>query len=230
MKFLLQQQEWKASGERAGYLDTRSPLGRTPLLWSIEACSPRITRMLVDAGADTMTAVRLTTADGSGRVVFNGTPLAFAGWFLSVKRVRREDATESQLHSWEAIRRLLMRVEAVHAVCWLWTSDAPPVAHAAEEGSGRAVIATSTPLVSMLPILRRRAGRPRVLLAALFRWVVMSCSKKPCLLCFVLACWFIVLYRNFVDVQGLSYQHSHSHYCAPCLYQRLRYSRTCFCF
>eukprot|EP00903_Cladosiphon_okamuranus_P019373 g17813.t1 len=54
-----------------------------------------------------------------GRAVVNVTPLALVHKFLGVKIVGGKDPTESQLHGLEAIRRLLMRVEAVHAIAWL---------------------------------------------------------------------------------------------------------------
>ena len=66
----------------------------------------------MDAGADTTAAVRVTTKG----VTSTFTPLAHAGYFLGARRVGGKDALESQVHSLEAIRRLLMRVEAVHAV------------------------------------------------------------------------------------------------------------------
>lgn len=166
VRFLLQQPEQRAGGEGAGYLETCDPSGGTPMLRSIWTYCPRVTRMLVDAGADTTTAVRLK--DAEGRVVFNDTPLAYAERLYDA--VGREGATESQLHDMEAIRRLLLRVEAVHAVSWLWASEA--TTYAAAEATGRAVKAPPTPLIVMLPILKRRAGRPRRLLTALFRWVV----------------------------------------------------------
>ncbi len=171
VKFLLQQWKRNASSREngTGYLDVRRrSSGRTPLLNSMLACSPRITRMLVDAGADTSTAIHLSIGE---KVYFDGTPLAYTELCLANKNAGGEDATESQLQSMEAIRRLLMRVEACHAVSWLWASNAHAVPRAASESAGAASAATSTPLVSMLPILRRRAGRPRVLLAALSRWV-----------------------------------------------------------
>ena len=65
-----------------------------------------------DAGADTTAAVRVTTKG----VTSTFTPLAHASYFLGAGRVGGKDALESQVHSLEAIRRLLMRVEAVHAV------------------------------------------------------------------------------------------------------------------
>lgn len=64
-----------------------------------------------------------------------------------------QPATEEYLHRLEAIRRLLLRVEAVHAVSWLWPSDAPFVGRAAGNGPEP----PSPPLrLMLLPILRRR--------------------------------------------------------------------------
>ena len=70
-----------------------------------------------------------------------------------------------------------MRVEAVHGVAWLWANDAPSATLAAAEGTGRATERASVSLTSVLPILRKRAGRPRVLLAALFRWMVCDVDR-----------------------------------------------------
>ena len=53
-----------------------------------------------------------------------------------------------------------MRVEAVHGVAWLWANDAPSATLAAAEGTGRATETASVSLTSVLPILRKRAGRP----------------------------------------------------------------------
>lgn len=64
-----------------------------------------------------------------------------------------------------------MRVEAVHAVSWLWVSRSPSVSHTTTEDIGKATKTASTRLISMLPLLRRRAGRPRMPLAALFMCV-----------------------------------------------------------
>ena len=63
-----------------------------------------------------------------------------------------------------------MRVEAVDAVSWLWAAD---VAHSAMTKAPSRSEMAPTPLTLMLPVLRRRAERPRVFLVALFRWAVM---------------------------------------------------------
>ncbi|CAM9832717.1 unnamed protein product [Ectocarpus sp. 6 AP-2014] len=63
------------------------------------------------------------------------------------------------------IRRLLLRVEAVHAVSWLWPSDASFLGHAAENGPEPLL----PPLRLMLPILKRRTKGRGGLAATLLR-------------------------------------------------------------
>ncbi len=116
-KFLLQQRK----GDEAAYVNYRSIDSLTPLIGAVGyivfSCpSPRIVRLLVDAGADTKSA--------NPRI--NQTPLATASRMLREKKINGKDATEDQLHRLEGVRRLLLRVEAVHAVSFLWPVDAPP--------------------------------------------------------------------------------------------------------
>lgn len=143
-------------------------------------------RLLLDAGADSSSTVRVV--NDRGGVFFNDTPLNLAnccirektvvGGYHSLKTGRHTtDATEEMLHALQAVRRLLLRVEAVHAVSWLWPNDIPSIAHT-PEGTSRSNT-VSTPLRMMMPLMRRRARRPRVLLArvllaALFRWAIVS--------------------------------------------------------
>ncbi len=161
VKLLLKTQvEGKSSSSGVSYVNHRTSCGRTPLLCAAgfygvgsahpPCTSPRIVRLLVDAGADTTSASSVT--DREGRVV-RGTPLVFTTRMLREKKVAGKDATEEQLHRLERIRRLLLRVEAVHAVSWLWPSELPFVARTAESRGTTA----STPLRKMLPLLRRRA-------------------------------------------------------------------------
>ena len=180
VKFLLQQ-ERRANGRGVAYPDTRHRNGSTPLVLSLQACrpcSPRIARLFVDAGADTASAFRLT--DGISMEIFNDTPLALVDMYIFGKTEKASETTESELNSLEASRRLLMRVEAVHALSWLWPSDDPSITHAGaargttSKGKAKKV---STPLLSMLPIVRRRVRRPKVLLAALFRWVMRDADR-----------------------------------------------------
>ena len=164
VKFLLQQRK----GDEANYLNYPLRYGNTPLVHTfgfggVSSPSPRIMRLLVNAEADTSSAVRRMYI--GGEVEFNGTLLTLAHHMLREKKVDGKAATEDQLNRLEGIRRLLLQVEAVHAVSWIW-----PIVDTDTEGTSRKVTA-STPLRRMLPIFRRRAERPRVLLAALFRWV-----------------------------------------------------------
>ena len=84
----------------------------------------------------------------------------------------KKDATEEQLHGREAARRLLLRVEAVRAVSWLWHINAPFARRVERDGTGKTETASS-PLRGMLPILRRRARRHGLVLAPVFRLVMM---------------------------------------------------------
>ena len=166
IKFLLQQRE----GHGAAYVNYQDRLGRTPLLYALgfgghSSPSPRIVRLLVDAGADDISPV--PAANTEDDVIFNETPLVFTSRMLREKRIAGEDVMEEPLHRLEGIRRLLLRVEAVHAVSFLWPVLLPSIIGMAE-GASRAMV-TSIPLRMMLPVLRRRARRPRVLLAALWR-------------------------------------------------------------
>lgn len=63
---------------------------------------------------------------------------------------------------------MLLRVKAVHAVSWLWVTDAPSIGRV-EEGVRKAT-SISAPLGRMMPTLRRRAARRGVSLASLFRY------------------------------------------------------------
>lgn len=172
IKFLLQQPPGKTAGG-ASYVDNKyNARDYTPLLLSIAHCRPctrRIVRLLIDAGADTRAPVRVTNVPG-GLPWFNDTPLAYTQYCLREKKVGGEVATEEQLQCLQSIRRLLMRVEAVRAVSWLWHNDAPPVRRAAE-GACKAHAATGsgTQLRMMLPLIRRRARRRGMTPAAIFR-------------------------------------------------------------
>lgn len=169
VKFLLQHMKQTTRRARAAYLNALGSSGQTPLFGAIVAAkfsSSRVVRLLADAGADMASPVRLT--DKAGMVFFNDTAMAFVHHFLTNKDIHgKPTITDDELHSLEASRRVLLRLEAVHAVSWLWTSCAPSVAYAAAEDTTGSQM---TPMASMLPVLSRRTRRPRVLLAAMFRW------------------------------------------------------------
>ena len=169
VKFLLQQMKPTARGERAAYLNSPGPTGQTPLFAAIyraKFSSSRIVRLLVDAGVDAESPIRLT--DDEGRIFFNDTPLiATVGGLIRKTVLQGKEATEDQIHSLTATSRLLLRLEAVHAASWLWTRRRPSSARNAPAAGGT----ERAPVPSVLSILRQRTRRPRVLLAAIFRWV-----------------------------------------------------------
>lgn len=191
---------WRALDGTREYVDTiRDPYRRTPLLCCVDACrsgSSRMARLLVDAGADTTSPVRVLRARGG--VGFHDTPLAYAARLLRERKRagEEEDATEEQLSRARAVHHLLLRMEAVRALSWVWpvAVDAPPppppaaagVARGAAEGGGEGgegpsndnetasstlLTATTTTtkasLRRMLPVLKAR--KRGVLLAALLR-------------------------------------------------------------
>ena len=174
MKLLLEKFTRRSAGVRA-YVNSRVPQGTTPLLASVAGCRPgaaRVARMLVEAGADTAAAAPAVNCFGV--VYFNGTPLALATALLRAKQVGGKPATEQQMRAIKAVRRFLLTADAVHAVSWLWTVDAPrrhTIAHhaAAEGAASGGQAAPSMQPALMLPTLRRRAGNRAVLLAGLFR-------------------------------------------------------------
>lgn len=183
VKFLLQRRQLEGSPtDLVGYVHSLDEYDATPLFNTIDGfdnssdsphhlISARVVRLLIDAGADTSAAVRVMNEAGSEDVYFDGTPLAFTIDCLANKRVGGEKgATEEQMFRLEAVRRLLLRVEAVHAVSWLWHKEPIMVGCAAggPNVTARETSASGAQMASMLPILRRRRGT--VILGPLFRW------------------------------------------------------------
>lgn len=171
VKFLLQHHHQDNAVRRRAFVNYRDEDGTTPLLCGIGfpyfvSPSPRIVRMLVDAGADTTSPLPLTNSEG--RVEFVDTPLSLASRIIrGMDKDGGGDEGEDLLHRLEAIRRVLLRFEAVHAASWLWQSHPRYVAEGASTTK-----ATSASLARMLPLLRKRARRHGVSWATLFRWVV----------------------------------------------------------
>lgn len=180
VKFLLRQMKWTTRGERAAYLNTLGRTGQTPLFAAIlktSFSSARIVRLLVDAGADAKSPVLLGPKEGE--VFFYDTALALVTRFLPNKGNEGDQtSTEEERNSLEASRRLLLRLEAVHATSWLWTRGTRGAASSAlAAAGGGATRSQMIPVISMLSILRQRARRPRVLLAAVFRWAGVDEGK-----------------------------------------------------
>ncbi|CAN0288597.1 unnamed protein product [Ectocarpus sp. 6 AP-2014] len=173
VKFLLRHRHKEGRcGVEGAYLNAREVNGYTPLVVCTKGCfsqAPRIVRMLVDAGADATSPVQVMNFKGG--VTFNDTPLAFTKYHLRKKIVADgKPATKEHLQRLEAICRLLLRVDAVHAVSWLWPSGAPFIGRATETDPEPPLPA----LKLMLPILKRRTKRRCGLVATLLRWVEKS--------------------------------------------------------
>ncbi len=174
MKFLLARQRFRSSSSKANYASSRDNVrGVTALIGAVDSARslpcPRIVRLLVDAGADTASSVRFTDRDGVG---FDGPPLAYATKVLREKKASGSGAKEEQLNGLEAVRRVLLRVEAARAVSWVWPGGAPDFGHDSSGTRGKTSTSTSTkkmPLAAMALALRRRPLRGGVLLAAQFR-------------------------------------------------------------
>eukprot|EP00903_Cladosiphon_okamuranus_P011472 g10805.t1 len=115
VRFLLRQ-DWGIP--RSTYVNARNDLGYTPLWLAAGAACPRIVRWLLDAGADE------TVACGNTNVFkFEGsqvTPLGFANDSIRQRSYRGRFATEEEMERMQAVRRLLLRVDAVRALSWVW--------------------------------------------------------------------------------------------------------------
>ena len=171
IKFLLlQQQQQQQQQENDGefdYVNACDSVGIRALFYgSAIAAAPRVARLLIEAGADATSDV-CTRTDGDDR----STLLDFVNHcLLREEAVCGSPASEETLRGLEAVRRLLLRMEAVHAVSFAWPTDDEP-------GVGRATICTGKtrgprpcrPLSWMVPAVRRRAAARRVVLANLFR-------------------------------------------------------------
>lgn len=113
----------------------------------------------------------------------DGTPLGFVNHLLRGKTSVRsgEPAKVKELNTLEAIRRLLLRVDAARAVSFLWPSDESRVGRAPENtrrAKAAAATASPTPLAAMLPILRRRTARRGMLFVNISRWGVVYGRAK----------------------------------------------------
>ncbi|CAM9171215.1 unnamed protein product [Ectocarpus sp. 8 AP-2014] len=168
MKLILEQHEGGSAGLAAYVNDTQDHLRRTALLSSIDtyddqSSSPRVVRLLIDAGADTTSAAPFESAEN--QVVYNDTPLEYAGRKLHEKAIGGKPATEEQLNGLVGIRRLLLRVEAAHAASWLWPSEVSRICDATAEDSNRT--RTTRPILSS-SILDQTTRRRGTILATMF--------------------------------------------------------------
>ena len=175
VKFLLQQREC-STDEYSATCVSATGLIIHAALGTFRFSSSKVVRLLINAGADETSTAHVETSEGQVVVV---APLAFISRITPSLREKHQQgcATEEALHSLEATRRMLLRVDALRAVSWLWAHDVRPTIHAAANDASLSE-SILTPLTSMLPVLRRRAGRPRVLLSALSGRSLSRCVMR----------------------------------------------------
>ncbi|CAM9615005.1 unnamed protein product, partial [Hapterophycus canaliculatus] len=118
VRFLLRENMAKTTS--SAYANSYDEIGRTVLYRAAWGAYPRIARFLLDAGADEKVSSQAQLTMGL-LLFFEDTPMALVERSLEEKMYRFERATEEQLLRLEAIRRLLLQVDAVRAVSWLWT-------------------------------------------------------------------------------------------------------------
>ncbi|CAM9872799.1 unnamed protein product [Ectocarpus fasciculatus] len=173
VKILLQQQRMTYI-DFDTYVNKQQPNGITPVACGIERASlsgsPRFLRLFLDAGADTSSTFRIVNKEGVE--VFSGTPLAYTTWFLRLPEAQGTDSTEGRVCGLEAVRRMLLQLEAIHAVSWCWPGDASAsIEQAAQDGTPRAkpTLTRDPPMGSVLPGRRRRTRAGRLLVTAASR-------------------------------------------------------------
>lgn len=164
VKFLLLHHQGKIDHGRP-YVDNICDRAcRTPLLKcagpqsGFSGC--KIAQMLIAYGADTTSPFTLKDELGESEPVT----------IIEIIDAAISDGSFVEKSWKKGIRRLLLQQKAVRATSWAWPGAAKEVA---VRSAAREVVVRETfvPLRRMLPIMRRRAGRPRVLLAALDRYV-----------------------------------------------------------
>lgn len=158
VKFLLRQ-DWGIP--KRVYVNARNDLGFTPLWLAVGSASPRIARWLLDAGAEETTTCQNTSplAFGGSRV----SPLGFAIDNIRMRHHRCRYATDEQVERMKAVRRVLLRVDAVRALSWLWCSGASCNVRSADEVGSDAERSTTAPNATIVRDQRRTA------ITALFR-------------------------------------------------------------
>ena len=184
--FLLHQQKKRTRNINEGirYVNNTGALGTTPLYHMIDIDgdnlhSPPAVRFLIDTGAITTSVFRNMYLRGT-ETPFDGTLLALVNHRLRYKKVGGKDATAEQLNRLEGVRRVLLQVEAAHAVSWLWCRDVAWINRPSGDigrSAKATAVTTPTAMRAMLPMLRRRSRRHGLLLAPLWRLVLCGAGK-----------------------------------------------------
>lgn len=140
----------------------------TPIAHATDFAFPRIARLLLDAGADE--TAKILAVDKQGLVMYRGTPLALAIRKLRMNESQGKPATEEQIHRLEAIRRMLLQVEAVPALSWLWPGSVPCVICApAKAADGEATNSETQVAIPVMTVIVGTGARRRAVSRALFR-------------------------------------------------------------
>lgn len=182
VRFLLQQCAHRTASEKVAYINNTGHdlFGGTPLTSAIfygfkSYSSRRIVRLLLDHGANVTSAAKAQDA------------FTYVDTLRLTKETRVDFATDEQMQRLESIHRLLLQEDAVHATSWLWPGEAVVPTDGGAAGASCKTKPSATSLTSMLPVVKRRASRPRLLLKALSRCVYLTylpddlCSPKVCL-------------------------------------------------
>ena len=105
----------------------------------------------------------------------------------------------------ERMRRLLLQVDAVHALSWLWnaSNETPLDADTAGDAAGDAAATATAATLRQLALVRRRSQKKpthRVILRALFRYLVLSVGRS-------VLCYFVCKSFHFSTRMVLSVWH-----------------------
>ena len=200
--------------ENTADVDVEAPgdaAGRTPLLRSVTARtrpSPRIVRMLVDAGANTTSAIALKNR--AGEVTCTTTPLD-----LTIRRLQEERAAaaagagagaaaaaegenKTVVHGLEAIRRLLLQVAAARAISWAWPNPKIPIIGA--QHAKTTFLASKRGLVSVPPVVNQRGNRRGCGRLAIVRRTAEARHRRPNLMPTLFRCEKYLAERMYVCV------------------------------
>lgn len=136
--------------------------------------SPRIARLLVEAGADTTSPI---LCKWEGRRAFMGYPVQSLRTAIRADS-EEEDVDDEHLFRLERILRLFMQAPAVHATSWLWPNSTGGRVGVVITRVKSKKVKKPSAIVRMLPLLRRRGAKRRDLLLAVERWGTVFCRPS----------------------------------------------------
>lgn len=162
VKLLLRRRGGHVGKDRREYINIAR--GRdNPLLCTFDTgrcVAPRMAKFLIEQGVDTASNVPFKF---TGLDVIREPPLVAAKLTLQHTHAKYGREDNEVADGLVGVIRLLQQIEAVHAKSWAWPSKS---GCAVEKKRGK----KSASITRMLPILRKRAKQPKVLLGALARY------------------------------------------------------------